>query len=304
MDDYYDLLGVDADAPTDEIRAAYRDRKDGARRRRATAGKADAAKLNKAWNVLSDPYQRGRYDEQREQAVDDGDDVDDDDVDVQSNGSSEPATVAAAAASSRATRARAAARAGAADDQPARRARTIPRTKQRVIAMAIDLVVLLVLVVVGASSPSSPRREVAEARGRRHGSTRCNDRSPTDDRSRRRDATTSARRREEGDSRRTGQRSTSAQKTSTTPSRRRRTPTKAARRRAKKLDGRSRIAVIGVIVPPRLPVSRRSRACSPGATLGKRLQHLKVVREDGAPLGWGGVDQALRPARARRRSRC
>ena len=61
-DDYYDLLGVDSDAPTDDIRSAYRDKK-------AALGdqgdKADAAALNKAWNVLSDPYQRGRYDEQR-----------------------------------------------------------------------------------------------------------------------------------------------------------------------------------------------------------------------------------------------
>ena len=64
MDDYYSLLGVDADATVDDIRGAYRERKDGLDTA-SDAGKADAAKLNKAWNVLSDPYQRGRYDEQR-----------------------------------------------------------------------------------------------------------------------------------------------------------------------------------------------------------------------------------------------
>ena len=86
MDDYYALLGVDADAPVDDIRAAYRDKQGrGSTRRRPTRAKADAAALNKAWNVLSDPYQRGRYDEQRARAgdgdVDDDDDDDDDDGD-------------------------------------------------------------------------------------------------------------------------------------------------------------------------------------------------------------------------------
>ena len=84
MDDYYSLLGVDADASVDDIRGAYRDPQGRASTPRATPGKADAAKLNKAWNVLSDPYQRGRYDEQRATAdgrtatldVDDGDAAD------------------------------------------------------------------------------------------------------------------------------------------------------------------------------------------------------------------------------------
>ena len=65
MDDYYELLGVDADAPVDDIRAAYRDKKAAVADTGTDAAKADAAALNKAWNVLSDPYQRGRYDEQR-----------------------------------------------------------------------------------------------------------------------------------------------------------------------------------------------------------------------------------------------
>ena len=63
MDDYYDLLRIDADATTDDIRAAYRTKKEAAT---AQGDKPAIAQLNKAWNVLSDPYQRGRYDEQRE----------------------------------------------------------------------------------------------------------------------------------------------------------------------------------------------------------------------------------------------
>ena len=66
--DYYELLGVDADAPVDDIRAAYRDKKAAVADTGTDAAKADAAALNKAWNVLSDPYQRGRYDQQRRSA--------------------------------------------------------------------------------------------------------------------------------------------------------------------------------------------------------------------------------------------
>ncbi len=58
MSDYYDLLGVDADSDKDTIKNAYREQLDG-------ACQAERAKLNKAWNVLSDPVQRERYDDAR-----------------------------------------------------------------------------------------------------------------------------------------------------------------------------------------------------------------------------------------------
>jgi uncharacterized RDD family membrane protein YckC len=67
---HYELLGVEPDASKDEIRSAYRERleelkgkvekgrsdqvRDGAR--------AETARLNSAWQVLSDPFQRQRYD--------------------------------------------------------------------------------------------------------------------------------------------------------------------------------------------------------------------------------------------------
>lgn len=69
MDDYYGLLGVQADAETEEIRTAYREKKAAFD---AAGDKEQVARLNRAWNVLSDPYQRGRYDEQRAQAALDG----------------------------------------------------------------------------------------------------------------------------------------------------------------------------------------------------------------------------------------
>jgi uncharacterized RDD family membrane protein YckC len=62
-DDYYNLLGIAPDAPTQDIRDAYREKKTALE---AKGDKAGVAQLNKAWNVLSDPYQRGRYDADRE----------------------------------------------------------------------------------------------------------------------------------------------------------------------------------------------------------------------------------------------
>jgi curved DNA-binding protein CbpA len=56
MTDHYELLGVDPAASKDEIKAAYRAEV-------ADADSSRRAQLNRAWNVLSDPIQRERYDE-------------------------------------------------------------------------------------------------------------------------------------------------------------------------------------------------------------------------------------------------
>ncbi len=148
MDDYYSLLGVGADVATDEIRPAYRERKatiDSA----SESGKADAAKLNKARNVLSDPYQRGRYDEQRTRASDDDDAVEDD-IDVRGNGRRTKAGAGAAARPARRGRqGRGGRQLGPPTITPPPGTR-FPAPKQRVIAMSIDLLVLLGLFIVAA----------------------------------------------------------------------------------------------------------------------------------------------------------
>ena len=69
MDDYYDLLGVEPGAETADIKSAYREQKAALD---AKGDKGAVSRLNKAWNVLSDPYQRGRYDAQRETTVETG----------------------------------------------------------------------------------------------------------------------------------------------------------------------------------------------------------------------------------------
>jgi len=67
---HYELLGVEPGASKDEIRAAYRERLEDARGK-AEKGRSDqardgaraeTARLNAAWQVLSDPFQRQRYD--------------------------------------------------------------------------------------------------------------------------------------------------------------------------------------------------------------------------------------------------
>ncbi len=71
-DTHYELIGVPPDASREDIRTAYRARVEELQAARDKKGVGDAAlaenreavaRLNTAWNVLSDPYQRGRYDE-------------------------------------------------------------------------------------------------------------------------------------------------------------------------------------------------------------------------------------------------
>jgi uncharacterized RDD family membrane protein YckC len=75
-DTHYELLGVDADAPKDDIRAAYQDKLANVRAARTKeegtkrpseevlrTARDEEARLRSAWQVLSDPIQRGRYDE-------------------------------------------------------------------------------------------------------------------------------------------------------------------------------------------------------------------------------------------------
>lgn len=62
MDDYYRILDVSPDAQREDIKVAYRARRSDLDARDSDAARAEASRLNRAWNVLSDPTQRERYD--------------------------------------------------------------------------------------------------------------------------------------------------------------------------------------------------------------------------------------------------
>ena len=145
MDDYYELLGVDEDAPVDDIRSAYRDKKAAVDTSAGDDAKSDVAKLNKAWNVLSDPYQRGRYDQQRTTTTDsDSDDEYEDDEDDAPVTRSRTPRAADRAEKRRKAR------------QPAKPTVTLPAgvhfpsMRQRLVAMGIDLLILIGLFFVGS----------------------------------------------------------------------------------------------------------------------------------------------------------
>jgi RDD family protein/DnaJ-like protein len=76
MDDYYELLDVAPDAERDEIRGAYRAKRDELQAQDGAGARAQIAELNRAWNVLSDPTQRQRYDDRLAEWRDSGDEDD------------------------------------------------------------------------------------------------------------------------------------------------------------------------------------------------------------------------------------
>jgi curved DNA-binding protein CbpA len=72
-DSYYELLGVEPGASRDDLRSAYRDRVEkleaaregkGVTESSLQANREETARVRTAWNVLSDPFQRQRYDAQ------------------------------------------------------------------------------------------------------------------------------------------------------------------------------------------------------------------------------------------------
>ncbi len=139
-DSHYETLGVSPDASRDEIRDAYRARvseldpetwKGDASERRERA-----ASVNKAWNVLSDPFQKERYDSGIDDSIAGIDDVDDVDVDAASNGAGGKATRGnAAAIAARGT--------GRLKVTPTGLA--LAPTRSRINALSVDVLVIIVL---------------------------------------------------------------------------------------------------------------------------------------------------------------
>ena len=249
---------------------------------RATPAKADAAALNKAWNVLSDPYQRGRYDEQR--------------VDrrtatttttrATTTTTATPARGRASAGAPRATAAAPSKRAqGRGEPAASRRSRCPPARTSRRRAKRASSRWSSTSSCCSCSFIGSQFVVAAASRSRRSPSVvpRRHDALPTRSEAdsasnkankarRRRQGVSAARRRTTPTQQTSDQKASDDAKTADRP-----TLDEAARRRSKQARRRTSSPVIALAFFLGAPVSRRSRARSTGQTLGKRLQHLKVA---------------------------
>ena len=284
MDDYYELLGVEDDAHVDDIRAAYRDKKASVDTSAGDDAKSDVAKLNKAWNVLSDPYQRGRYDQQRATAIDDDDaddDLDDDDDD-------EGTPVAQRRKPSRAAE-RAETRRNA--RQVAKPTITLPAgaqfptTRQRLIAMMIDLGVLFALVIV-ATFILAPAVDEALHKPIVDRVDRLNDELKTvTDRANELDDAAGAADKAKG--KESPEAKAAHKQADDYRDHELKDATDAYEKESRKLlPLNTSITAGGLLIGLLYLVIPSART---GQTLGKRLQGIRVIRVDGSPLGFVGA---------------
>jgi curved DNA-binding protein CbpA len=288
MDDYYSLLGIETDASVDDIRGAYRERKDGLDTA-SDAGKADAARLNKAWNVLSDPYQRGRYDEQRASAEERGDlGVEDASAVTSTNGRSSARSTSSSntpmsprQARQQAVRdARAAKLKAAATISPPDGTHW-PSTKARILAMVIDLLVIIVIVsasqIAAQSIAKSQKPDVVHQVDALN--TQINDQNKI--KSDADKAVSNAKKANDAAEQKAQQAKSDNAKAAVKDLTKKRDDEQA------KLQGYF-IAAIAIAFFLSFLYLAIPTAIT-GRTLGKRVQHLKVLREDGSPLGWKGA---------------
>jgi curved DNA-binding protein CbpA len=140
MDDYYELLDVAPDADRDDIRGAYRAKRDEAQAKAGDDSRGRIAELNRAWNVLSDPTQRQRYDERLADSRDSGDE--DDEYDDDGDEGERPIPVTRAQRRDEVRKARGKQRL---PTIVLPKGVTMAPTRNRITAMLIDLLVLLVL---------------------------------------------------------------------------------------------------------------------------------------------------------------
>ncbi len=285
MTDYYELLGVDADAGKDDIRAAYREQLEG-------ADQSARAKLNKAWNVLSDPVQRGRYDEARAEGWLDADDADE----AEDTAAPPPPRSRAARSAAGSAKSRAPAR------PPLEPTLTLPEgmrfaePRARNMALLTDIVVLIVIFVATnfagvaviknqyptetdnisryvkivdkadkAESKANDAKNAADDAVKKEKAKSSPDQAKIDAQQAKADAAAA-------DAKSAKARSDRFQKKVTAEQ--------------KKLQG-PYLIMIGVIVLLCLAYTVPMSAMT-GQTLGKRLQHIRLVRVDGSPAGWGG----------------
>jgi curved DNA-binding protein CbpA len=287
MDDYYSLLGIDAEASVEDIRGAYRTRKEGLDTG-SEAGRNDALRLNKAWNVLSDPYQRGRYDQLRADAVEQGD-LDDTPEPSSSNGgrvTKPPAKGMRSQARNSRQERQQSTREARAERLAKQKTPTIalpagthfPSTKQRIIAMVIDLLVLIVLVsgsqVAAQAVAKSQKPAVVHTIDNLNNQINAQNKIQSD----KNKAVSADKKANNTAQQAIDQKAADAAKASA------KDLTKQRDSESSKLNpyflGGIAIAFLLGFIYLAVPTAITGR------TLGKRLQHLKVLRQDGSPVGW------------------
>jgi curved DNA-binding protein CbpA len=304
--DYYELLGVDEDAQVDDIRAAYRDKKaavTGNEKEKDTdRARAQVAALNKAWNVLSDPFQRGRYDAERANGVDDDeyDDAEDEDAVLPVK---RPAKAAAKSTGKRTTAAeRRAERANAQPTVTLPPGLHFPSTKRRLFAMMIDLGVLVVLFIASQflvvhlekSNHAAVYKEVTALNAKSGDLSISQAHSATSKANKTKTAADDAYTKTLASKGRTAPQTQTALEQKQTADAAAQKAKDAEDALNKKLTADQRVlaptqnlisgiffllALLILLVP----------SLFGGQTLGKRIQHLRVVRVDGRKLGWMDV---------------
>jgi uncharacterized RDD family membrane protein YckC len=290
--DLYALLGVDPDASKEAIRTAYRDRLDALTEadtgdkvtdQQRAANRSERARLNDAWNVLSDPAQRARYDERRAGGDDASTEVPEIVFDAPPSATG-PATreVGGGPLSQRSRRRRI----------PLAEGVTLADTRPRITAMLIDLAILLILVFaiqqagqayIRSHYPAETHRIEVDQRARTKASealTKATDARKEAERQVKAAKGADARARAKADLADAQQAERDAIKADT-----------AAADRLAKSQQRLQGPGVAILVANGLVgllVLVPATALT-GRTLGMRLRGVRVIRADGDPVGWLGA---------------
>jgi curved DNA-binding protein CbpA len=275
MDDYYQLLDVAPDAPRDDIREAFRTKRDALQAQEGDGNRGKVAQLNRAWNVLSDPAQRERYDDRLAEHRESGASLDEYEGEDGADDTSGPRTKAQQRADARRAR------------QTRQPTIVMPEgftqasTKARLFALGFDLLVLLGIFLavyqvglgyVDHKFPGKRSEANALITKRNDASTRV-----------------SADKKKVSDA--NAAKNTAAAKSAQAKQATDQKAVDAANARINAINKElgpttNLVFVAGMIV---LLIYLVPSSALTGQTLGKRLRHIRVVKVDGSPLGWSAA---------------
>lgn len=287
--DHYARLGVTREATKDEIRAARearlgelaaQDAEDRTTEEQRAANRATRARLNEAWNVLSDPAQRARYDEG---LLDGGPEV----LDAPDPGltpvvAPDVRTVGGGPMSQRSRR----------PVIPLGSGMELADTKPRLLAMAFDLTVIVLIMFVTVNLGAGwyanryrPAERAAIDRAQRERTDASKALTEAEDRtSAAEDALEAAKGADRAEARTELAAARKAEARATSEDRR------AARRLLDAQSELNTIVLIGTLIGALLGLCYLVPSTAiTGRTLGMFLRGVAVVRVDGSPATWGAA---------------